>query len=144
MSQATIDKKDTKTKEGLAVRVISGIALFGFMVLVFTAGHVYYSLFLLFSGFKCYFELIAINRNVIKDGKNKLNIFIDWYVPICYAFYLIPKTFIRRILIDNDSVYNFKEDFPTIYNMVYVQHNFICAMILVFGMVLFTLSLEKG
>lgn len=114
------------------------------MVLVFTAGHFYYSLFLLFCGFKCYFELIAINRNLIKDKKNSLDRTIDWYFPICYAYHLIPKTFIRRILIDNDSVYTFIEDLPNIYAMMYVHHSFISAMMLVGGMVLFTLSLEKG
>ena len=126
------------------MRVASGLALFLLMVLVFTAGHVYYSLFLLFCGFKCYFELININRNLIKDKRNSLLTVIDWYFPICYSFHLVPKTFIRRVLVDNDSVYNFKQDWPRIYSILYVHHTFISAMMLVCGMVLFTLSLEKG
>ena len=144
LSQENIEKAAAKKKEGLAVRAASGVALFGLMALCFTAGHVYYSLFLLFCGVKCYFELININRNPIKDKKNKFNTVLDWYFPICYAFHLIPITFIRRILIDNDSVYNFKGDYPNIYSMMYVHNTFISAMMLVGAMVLFTLSLEKG
>ena len=114
------------------------------MCVCYAAGHLYYSLFLLLCGFKCYFELIAIRRNEIKDAKNKLNTLLEWYAPISFCFYLLPKTFVRRILIDNDSLYDFKNDLPTLYEILFVHHSFICAMLLLTGLVLFTLSLEKG
>jgi phosphatidate cytidylyltransferase len=133
-----------KKKDGLGLRVLSSVFLISFMCLVYAAGHVYYSLFLLYAGFKCYFELIAINRNEAKDKKNKLSLVIDWYFPLGYAYFLMPKTFVRRILVDNDSKINFKEEFPTMYAILFVHHTFFCALLLIGGLVLFTLSLEKG
>jgi hypothetical protein len=114
------------------------------MCLVYAAGHVYYSLFLLYAGYKCYFELIAINRNDIKEKRNKLGALIDWYFPLTYTFFLMPKTFVRRILVDNDSKINFKEEYPSMYNAMFVNHTLICAVLLIIGLIMFTLSLEKG
>ena len=74
----------------------------------YAAGHLYYSLLLLWCGFKCYFELIAINRNAEKDAKNKLGKVLDWYVPLMHCFYLLPRTFVRRILVDNDNLFDFR------------------------------------
>ena len=139
-----IEKPPVKKKDGLGLRILSSVFLISFMCLVYAAGHVYYSLFLLYSGFKCYFELIAINRNNIKEKRNKLATVIDWYFPLTYAYFLTPKTFIRRILIDNDSKINFKEEFPNLYNALFVHHTFVCALLLIVGLLLFTLSLEKG
>jgi hypothetical protein len=99
---------------------------------------------LLFCGFKCYFELIAINRNVEKDAKNKLGAILDWYVPLSYCFWLMPKTFIRRILVDNDKLFDFRKQTPIIYSTLFVNHKLICSIILIFGLLLFTLSLRKG
>lgn len=97
-----------KKKSSLCLRIVSSVFLISFMCLCYAGGHLYYSLFLLYSGWKCYFELIALNRNPDKDKKNALSTTIDWYAPFIFTFYLIPKTFVRRILIDNDSIIDFK------------------------------------
>lgn len=47
-------------------------------------------------------------------------------------------------MIDNDSIYDLKTEFPTIYKVFFVHHSMICACLLLGGLVLFTLSLEKG
>jgi len=114
------------------------------MCLCYAGGHMYYSLFLLYAGFKCYFELVAINRNLAKDVKNKFVTIIEWYIPLSFCFYLLPKTFIRRVLMENDSMIDFKEATPLIYDMLFIHHSIICASLLMGGLVLFTLSLEKG
>lgn len=126
------------------MRVLSSTILISFMCLCYAAGHLYYSLFLLFCGFKCYFELIVINRNEQKDSKNMFNKLMDWFSPIGFCFYLMPKTFIRRILIDNDTMINFKEDLPLLYDIMFIHHGLICGVLLLVGLVIFTLSLEKG
>ena len=93
---------------------------------------------------KCYFELIAINRNPEKDAKNKMSTLMDWYFPLVYSYWLMPKTFIRRILVDNDSLIDFKRQTPFIYDMLFINHKLICSLLLVGGLVLFTLSLRRG
>ena len=140
----TAKKEEPKKKSSLLVRVVSSTFLISFMCLAYAAGHLYYSLFLLYSGFKCYWELINIRRNSNKDAKNKMTTVLEWYAPIGFCFYLLPKTFVRRIYIDNDSLYDFKVDLPTLYEILFVHHSFICGMLLLTGLVLFTLSLEKG
>ena len=126
------------------IRVVSSVTLISFQCLCYAAGHLYYSLLLLWCGFKCYFELIAINRNVEKDAKNKIGKVLDWYVPLGYCFFLMPRTFVRRILVDNDNLFDFRNQTPIIYDMLFVSHKLICSCGLVFGLVLFTLSLRKG
>jgi len=114
------------------------------MCLCYAGGHMYYSLFLLYAGFKCYFELVQINRIPSKDAKNKFVTILEWYCPLSFCFYLLPKTFIRRVLMESDSMIDFKEATPLIYDMLFIHHGLICAFLLLAGLVLFTLSLEKG
>lgn len=107
-------------------------------------GHLYYSLFLLWCGFKCYFELLNINKNERKEARIGLQPIMDWYAPLSFCYYLLPHTLIRRILIDNDSFINFKERTPVTYAIFFKYHTFISASLLIAGLILFTLSLEKG
>lgn len=124
-------------------RVLSSVALLGTLTLCYNAGHLYYSILLIAFGAQCYWELININRHELKDKKNKLIILIELLPPLAQGFYLLPKTFIRRILIDNDSMINFKKDHTTTYNILFVHHTMICAASMLLCLVLFTLSLEK-
>lgn len=114
------------------------------MCLCYALGHVYYSLLIVGVGFKCYFELIQIQRVERKDNKLGLQTIVDWYAPLAFCFYLIPHTLIRRIQIDNDSVTDFKTATPLLYNVMFKHHTLISGMLLILGLVLFTLSLEKG
>ena len=61
-----------------------------------------------------------------------------------HCFYLLPQTLLRRILIDNDSHVNFKLEHPVFYAIMFKYHTLISAMLLIVGMVVFVLSLEKG
>lgn len=45
---------------------------------------------------------------------------------------------------ENDRFIDFKEATPLIYDMLFIHHGIICATLLLAGLVLFTLSLEKG
>ena len=125
-------------------RVISSALLLGSMTLCYNMGHVYYSLLLIAFGFKCYWELININRHELKDSKNKLINLIEAMPPFMQAFYLLPKTLIRRILVDNDSLINFKKEYPTAYNVLFVHHTMVSASFLIVMLLMFTLSLQKG
>ena len=89
-------------------RVVSSVALLATMTLCFNMGHLYYALLLIAFGGTCYWELININRHELKDSKNKLIYVIEAMPPLMQGFYLLPKTFIRRILVDNDSMFNFR------------------------------------
>lgn len=135
---------EPKKKSSTMLRIVTSTTLISFQCLCFALGHIYYSLLLLFCGFKCYWELIEINRNQIKDGKNKLVKIIEWYFPLTYAFFLLPKTFIRRVLIDNDHLIDFKHSTPVLYDILFVDHTLFCCMLFMIGLVLFTLSLRKG
>lgn len=126
------------------MRVVSSVFLISFMCACYAAGHLYYTLFLMYCGFKCYFELVNLQRNELKDSKNKFATIIEWFCPLCQTFYLLPKTFYRRILVDNDRMVNFKEATPLIYNVMFIHHSLICGILLSFGLVMFVLSLEKG
>lgn len=133
-----------KKKSSLMLRVVSSTVIISFMFLMYAMGHLYYSLFLLWCGFKCYFELIKINKVERKEGKNHLQTLLEWYAPVGFCFFLMPKTLIRRVLVDNDSLNDFKNDHKIVYNILFTHHSMISALLLIFGMVIFTLSLEKG
>ena len=77
-------------------------------MLCFNMGHIYFSFLLIAFSLKCYQELVDIPRNIEKDSKNPLARLIDVFLPIAFAFNLLPKTLLRRILIDNDSLIDFK------------------------------------
>jgi len=131
-------------KSALMIRVVSSVTMISLMCLTVTMGHIYYSLFMLACGFKCYFELIAINKVERKEKKIWLQKSLDWFAPIGFCFYLLPYTLVRRILVDNDSIIDFKNEHTIIYSIMFTNHTMISAMLLIFGMVLFTLSLEQG
>jgi len=114
------------------------------MTLCYAMGHIYYTLLLIGFAFKCHFEIMDINRNRELEAKNPMSKVIEWFVPVLFCFYLAPKTFIRRILIDNDSMIDFKKDAPFFYNIFFVRHTFICSLLLIFCLVIFTLTLKKG
>lgn len=133
-----------KKKSSAMTRVVSSVALLGSMTLCYNMGHLYYSLLLIAFGSRCYWELININRHEFKDSQNKLINVIEAMPPLMQGFYLLPKTLIRRVLVDNDSLINFKEEHTTLYNILFVHHTVICAASMVVCLLLFTLSLNKG
>jgi hypothetical protein len=102
------------------IRVASSVLLISIMALCYAGGHMYYSLMLLFAGFKCYFELADINRDPIKDAKNKLATLLEWYIPMSFCFTLLPKTFIRRVLVENDRMTGFKDTYPNLYSALFI------------------------
>ena len=70
-----------KKKSPLMTRVASSVILLGSMTLCYNMGHIYYSLLLIAFGFRCYYELININRHELKDSKNKLINLIEAMPP---------------------------------------------------------------
>lgn len=126
------------------IRVVSSTFLISFQCLSYACGHLYYALFLLYCGFKCYFELIQLKKNERKEKKIFLQHLLDWFYPIAFMYALAPRTLLRRILIDNDSLWDFKNDTPLLYKFFFVHHSLISAMLLIIILVLFTLTLEKG
>jgi len=124
--------------------VVSSIALLSLMHFTFSCGHIYYALFMICCGFKGYFELVNLSYHDERVGRSLLATMLDYFIPLGFLFYLLPKTFIRRILIDNDSLFDFKNETPLVYNILFVHHSLISGILLLFGFVLFTLSLEKG
>ena len=100
--------------------MVSSVALISFMCLCYAAGHLYYSLFLIWCGFKCYFELVNIKRNEEKDAKNVMSKVLEWYIPLLLTLYLTPKTFVRRVLVDNHALIDFKAATPYAYNILFV------------------------
>lgn len=137
-------KQPTASKSDLPLRIVTSTTLISFQVLTFCMGHFYYSVFLLLCGFKCYFELIKINKVEQKENKIPFQVLIDWLVPLGFCFYLLPYTLIRRVLVDNDSIHNFKLEYPNLYAAMFIHHTFISAMLLILGLVVFVLSLETG
>lgn len=126
------------------MRIFSSVLLLGTMALCYAMGHIYYTLLLIGFAFKCHFEIMDINRNRELEAKNPMSKVFEWFVPVLFCFYLAPKTFIRRILIDNDSMIDFKKETPFLYNIFFVRHTFICSLLLIFCIVIFTLTLKKG
>jgi len=122
---------------------VSSFILVSFLCICYSAGHFYYTCFLIWATFQMYFEMLKLFLNY-KKPPNMISQFLDYLFPCLFCFYLAPKTFIRRVLIDNDTMYNFREDTPILYSILFVHHTFICGMLLLISLVLFTLSLEKG
>ena len=133
----------SQPKSGLATRVISSVALLAAMTLSFWMGHVYYSLLLIAFGFQCYWELINIYRHQENDKQNGLLIVIEMMPPVAQAFYLLPKTLVRRTLIEGGEA-SFKKDYPLAHSILFVHHTVISASFLLIMLLLFTFSLKKG
>lgn len=114
------------------------------MTLCFNAGHIYFSFLLIALSLKCYQELIDIPRNIEKDSKNPFGVVIDIWLPLAFVFNLLPKTLLRRILIDNDSLIDFKTQWPVFYSIFFIHHSLMCGFMLILMLVVFTLSLRKG
>ena len=76
-----------------------------------------------------------------KDEKDKRNHFswIDWYHFGVFAFFLIPKLFLRRILVDQTV-----EAGSLLHKILYDYHSLISYTFFVLGLLLFVLSLQRG
>lgn len=87
-----------------------------------------------------YKEIISLKRREDKDKKNLFS-WIDWYYFGVFAFFLIPKLFLRRILIEHTI-----DPHPQslLYKVLYDYHNLISYSLFVFGILMFVLSLQKG
>ena len=134
-----------KKKSQTPIRIITSITMVSAQCFCYSAGHIYYALLLIYCGTKACFELQNLTNTSEKKYKpNLISKILDYMIPYAYFFYLCPKTFIRRVLIDNDSLFDFKNEFPMFYNVFFVYHSLICCALVCFGLVLFTLSLEKG
>ena len=50
-------------------------------------------------GSTMYKEIIALKRKEEKD-KRAYVLFLEWYNFVVFVFYLLPKVFLRRIIVD--------------------------------------------
>ena len=108
------DKPSNSLKEpaapepsSLELRIFSSIALLGSMVTCYWLGHIYYTFLLIGFGFKTHFELMDLNRNDKHEAKNPTFRIVEWIVPLLTAYYLTPKTFMRRVLVENEGLFDF-------------------------------------
>jgi phosphatidate cytidylyltransferase len=71
----------------------------GFFVII-SLGHIYCAFLVLYIASTMYKEIISLKR---KDEKDRRNLFswIDWYYFGVFAYFLIPKLFLRRILTEH-------------------------------------------
>ena len=119
--------------------------LLGAMVLCYQMGHIYYTLLLIGFGFQCHFELMNINRKDVLEAKNPAQKVIEWFLPILFAFYLTPKLFMRRVLLEKSGdITEFATAHTVLHAVFFKHHTFICGFGLIIGLVIFTLSLKKG
>jgi len=84
-----------------------------------------------------YKEIISLKR---KEEKDKRNVFswIDWYNFGVFAFFLLPKLFLRRILVDNAV-----NPGTLVHSIFYDYHNLISFSLMVVGILIFVLSLDR-
>lgn len=134
-----------KKMGSFAVRAISAMVLGAIMILGIAMGHLYFCLLLIMFSFKCYFEIINIKRRQEKEDKNAFAPFLEVIMPLGFFFYLMPKTFVRRILLENGTgMADFKQEHSLLYGIFFVHHGLCCGVLLLFVLVLFTLSLKRG
>lgn len=114
------------------------------MVLCFWLGHIYYTFLLIGFGFKTHFELMDLNRNDKHEARNPTFRIVEWMVPLLTAYYLTPRTFMRRVLVENEGLFDFHQDHLIVYPILFVHHTLICGIFLILLLVFFTLTLEKG
>ena len=85
-----------------------------------------------------YKEIIALKRKEEKD-KRAYVLFLEWYNFVVFVFYLLPKVFLRRIIVDKVITPG-----SFLHTILYEQHNIISFSLMILGLLLFVLSLERG
>lgn len=109
----------------------------GFLTII-TLGHLYCAIFVLQVTSSMYKEIISLKRKKEKDDRIIFT-WIDWYYFGVFAFFMIPKLFLRRILVE-DMI----EPGTFIYYVLYDYHNIISFNLFVMGILFFVWSLERG
>ena len=69
----------------------------GFFMII-TMGHVYCGILVIQLAAMMYKEIISLKRKEEKDKKNQLS-WIDWYYFGIFSYLLVPKLFLRRVLV---------------------------------------------
>ena len=105
--------------------------------LIICMGHLYCAFLVLYVSSSMYKEIISLKR---KEEKDKRNVFswIDWYNFGVFAFFLLPKLFLRRILVDNAL-----NPGTLVHSIFYDYHNLISFSLMVVGILIFVLSLDR-
>ena len=111
--------------------------IMGFFLII-TLGHLYCSILVLQVTLSMYKEIISLKRKKEKDEKIIFS-WLDWYYFGVFAFFMIPKLFLRRILVE-DVI----EPGTFLYHILYDYHNIISFNMFVTGVLFFVWSLEKG
>ena len=70
----------------------------GFFFII-ALGHFYVALLVMSIASIMYYEIISLKRKEEKDKRGHVS-WIDWYNFIVFAFYVVPKVFLRRILLE--------------------------------------------
>ena len=124
----------------MTIMMVSGF------ILIITLGHLYCALFVLYITSRMYKEIISLKRKKEKDDRMVFS-YIDWYYFGVIAFFMIPKLFLRRILVEEALVLKEKHEggeLNLFLQIMYNYHNIISFNLFVLGILLFVWSLEKG
>lgn len=119
-------------------RFLTSLMMFSAFLLIVTMGHIYCGILVLCVAFFMYREIISLKRKEEKDKKNVFS-WIDWYYFASFAFLMIPKVFLRRVLVEEaipqDSL---------LHAILYDYHLLISFGLFMFGLLLFVFSLQRG
>jgi CDP-diglyceride synthetase len=74
----------------------------GFLLII-SLGHFYCAIFVLYITSSMYKEIISLKRKKEKDEKIIFS-YIDWYYFGVVTFFILPKLFLRRILVEEALV----------------------------------------
>lgn len=109
----------------------------GFFFII-ALGHFYVALLVMSIASIMYYEIISLKRKEEKDKRGRVS-WIDWYNFFVFAFYVIPNVFLRRILVEK----TFSPD-SLAEKVFYDYHNLISFSLMILGLLLFVLTLERG
>lgn len=106
--------------------------------LIITLGHLYCGMLVMWLSSTMYKEIVLLKRKEEKDRKILFS-WIDWYYFAVFAFYMIPKVILRRVLLEGNLTHGGYMHF-----IMYDYHNLITFALAMIGVLLFVLSLERG
>mmetsp|Transcript_40656 Transcript_40656/g.39274 ORF Transcript_40656/g.39274 Transcript_40656/m.39274 type:complete len:117 (+) Transcript_40656:221-571(+) len=109
----------------------------GFTTLI-CMGHMYCAMLVFWIASTMYKEIISLKRRKDKDEKITFS-WIDWYYFSVLMFYMVPKLFLRRVLMEKAL-----EVGTLFHTVVYYYHNIISFNLFVLGILFFVLSLNQG
>jgi phosphatidate cytidylyltransferase len=119
-------------------RTITTLMMISGFLLIIAMGHFYCALLVMVATISMYKEIVSLRRRKEKDEKIIFS-WLDWYFFFVFAFFVLPKLFLRRILVED----TFSQG-TIIYSILYDYHNLICFNLFSLGIVLFVWSLERG